>query len=174
MVTQLIREARESKGDLATLWLDLTNGSMPQKLVKTALTKHHIPGNFGNLIMDYYNNFSKRISSSQVTLAWHRLEKGIITCCTISVSLFSLAMNMIVKSAEVKCRGPKSRSGTWQPPIRAFMDDFTVMTTSVPECRWLLQGLERLITWAKMSFKPAKPRSLVLKKGKMVDHFCFK
>ncbi|XP_061896833.1 uncharacterized protein LOC133645919 [Entelurus aequoreus] len=175
VVTQLIREARENKGDLATLWLDLTNayGSIPHKLVEIALTRHHVPGKICNLIMDYYNNFEARVSSSQVTSAWHRLEKGIITGCTISVSLFSLAMNMIVKSAEVECRGPKSRSGTRQPPIRAFMDDLTVMTTSVPGCRWLLQGLERLITWAKMSFKPAKSRSLVLKKGKVADHFRF-
>lgn len=175
VVTQLIREARESKGDLATLWLDLTNayGSIPHKLVETALTRHHVPVKFCNLIMDYYNNFSARVSSGQVTSAWHRLEKGIITGCTISVSLFSLAMNMIVKSAEVECRGPKSRSGTRQPPIRAFMDDLTVMTTSVPGCRWLLQGLEKLISWAKMSFKPAKSRSLVLKKGKVADHFRF-
>ncbi len=53
------------------------------------------------------------------------------------------------------------------------MDDLTVMTTSVPGCRWLLQGLEQLITWAKMSFKPMKSRSLVLKKGKVADHFRF-
>lgn len=53
------------------------------------------------------------------------------------------------------------------------MDDLTVVTTSVPGCRWLLQELGRLITWARMSFKPAKSRSLVLKKEKAVDHFHF-
>lgn len=36
--------------------------------------------------------------------------------CTISVILFALAMNMLVKTAEVEWKGPK-------PPIRAFMDD---------------------------------------------------
>lgn len=49
-VTQLIWEARESRGDLVALWLDLTNacGSIPHKLVETVLTpcsrddqKHH-------------------------------------------------------------------------------------------------------------------------------------
>lgn len=35
MVTQLLREAKESKGDLVVLWLDLANAysSMPHKLV---------------------------------------------------------------------------------------------------------------------------------------------
>ena len=123
--------------------------------------------------MDYYNNFRLRVTSGSIASAWQHLEKGIITGCTISVLLFSLAMNMIVKSAEVECRGPMSRSGTRQPPIRAFMDDLTVTATSVPGCRWLLQGLERLISWARMSFKPAKSRSLVLKKGRVADQFCF-
>lgn len=148
-------------------------GSIPHKLVETALARHHEPVKIRSLIMDHYNNFSARVSSGQVTSSWHKLEKGIITRCTISVSLFSLAMNMIVKSAEVECRGPKSSSGTRQPPIRAFMDDLTVTTTSVPGCRWLLQGLERLMSWARMSFKPAKSRSLVLKKGKEADCFRF-
>ncbi len=53
------------------------------------------------------------------------------------------------------------------------MDDLTVTSASVPGCRWLLQGLQRLILWARMSFKPAKSRSLVLKKGKVADRFRF-
>ncbi|XP_056127556.1 uncharacterized protein LOC130105540 [Rhinichthys klamathensis goyatoka] len=175
VVTQLIREAREGKGDLAVLWLDLANayGSIPHRLVELALSRYHVPEKIRNLILDYYNNFSLRVSSGTSISEWHRLEKGIITGCTISVTLFALAMNMLVKSAEVECRGPLSRSGTRQPPIRAFMDDLTVTTTTVPGCRWLLRGLEQLITWARMSFKPAKSRSLVLRKGKVADQFRF-
>lgn len=45
------------------------------------------------------------------------------------------------------------------------MDDLTVTTESVPGCRQILQGLERLIRWAWIGFKPAKSRSLVVKKG---------
>lgn len=53
------------------------------------------------------------------------------------------------------------------------MDDLTVTTESVPGCRWILQGLEKLISWARMRFKPAKSRSLVVKKGKVTDRFRF-
>lgn len=44
-VTQLIREARENRGNLAALWLDLANayGSRPHKLVKLALHRHPVP-----------------------------------------------------------------------------------------------------------------------------------
>lgn len=107
-----------------------------------------------------------------MTSDWHKLEVG-ITGCTISVILFAVAMNMIVKSAEPECRGPQSRGGVRQPPIRAFMDDLTVTTESVPGGRWILQGLEKLIRWARMEFKPTKSRSLVLKKGKVTEKFHF-
>lgn len=77
-------------------------------------------------------------------------------------------MNIVVKSAEVECRRLLMKSGVRQPPIRAYMDDLTMKKSSVPGSRWILQGLERLISWARMSFKPAKSRSLVLK-GKVVS-----
>ncbi|XP_059199347.1 uncharacterized protein LOC131979398 [Centropristis striata] len=175
VVTQLIREAREGRGDLAVLWLDLTNayGSIPHKLVEVALERHHVPQKVKHLILDYYSKFSLRVSSGEMTSDWHQLEVGIITGCTISVTLFALAMNMLVKAAEPECRGPLSKSGVRQPPIRAFMDDLTVTTTAVPGARWILQGLERIMAWARMSFKPAKSRSLVLKKGKVTDRFRF-
>lgn len=80
---------------------------------------------------------------------------------------------MVVKSAEKECCRPLTKSGL-QTPIRAYMDDLTVTTSSVPGSRWIFQGFERLISWARMSFKPAKSRSLVLKKGKVVNMFRFK
>lgn len=42
------KEAKEGKGDLVVLWLDLNNayGSIPQKLVEEALCRHHIPSKF--------------------------------------------------------------------------------------------------------------------------------
>lgn len=47
VVTQLIREAREGKGDLSVLWLDLANAydSIPHKLVESALERYHVPSN---------------------------------------------------------------------------------------------------------------------------------
>ncbi|KAJ3581477.1 hypothetical protein NHX12_016599 [Muraenolepis orangiensis] len=172
VVTQLIREARENMGNMSVLWFDLENafGSIPHKLVQFTLTKHHVPSRCRDLIADYYSNFRMRVSSGAITSSWHKVEIGIIT---ISVTLFYLAMNMLTKSAEPECRGPRTNSGQRQPPIRAFMDDLTVVTESVPGCRWILKGLEELVEWARMRFKPAKFRSMVLRKGKVVDKFRF-
>lgn len=160
VVNQLIREAREGRGDLAVIWLDLTNayGSIPHKLVEVTLERYHVPQKVKQLILDYYSKFSVRVSVGTLSSDWHQLEVGII-----SVTLFALGMNMLVKSAETECRGPLSKSGVRQPPIRAFKDDHTATTSTVPRASWILQGLEKLILWARMSFKPPKSRSLVLR-----------
>ncbi len=62
---------------MAVLWLDLTNvyGSIPHKLVELSLNRYHVPKKICSLILDYYNNFSLRVSSGTSTSDWHRLEK---------------------------------------------------------------------------------------------------
>ena len=116
-MTQRLREVKENRGDLVVLWLDLANanGSLPHKLVEEALRRHNVPAVICNLRNNYYQNFKMRISSNSSWSEWHELEKGIIKGCTISVVFFSLAMNMIVKAAEVECRGPLSKSRIRQP-----------------------------------------------------------
>lgn len=171
VVSQLLKEAKRNRGDIAIVWLDLKNayGSIPHKLVEAALHRHYVPSKITELISDYYNNFQLRTLSENTASAWHKLEKGIITGCTISATLFCLAMNMLIKTAETECKGPVTRSGLRQPPIRAYMDDMTITTTSVMAARWLLKRIEKHITWARMSFNPVKSRSLVLRKGNVLD-----
>lgn len=80
---------------------------------------------------------------------------------------------MLVKSAEVQCRGPLTKSAIQQPSIRAFMEDLTLTTPNVPGSRQILKGLEELNTWSRMTFKPVESRFLVLKKGKVTNKFHF-
>lgn len=77
---------------------------------------------------------------------------------------------MIVKSAELECRGPRPHSGTCQPAIRAFMDDLT--KSRCQDAGGSSKGLNP-IRRARMGFKPTKSRSLVVKKGKVTDRFRF-
>ena len=149
------------------MWLDLANalGSIPHRLVDKVLVRHYVPNSIRELFTGYFNQFQLRISSESVMTDWQRLERG-ITGSTISAARFTLAMNMFVKSAETECCGHISSSGFRQPPIRAYMDDLTVTTTSATRCIWLLRGLERHIEWARMSFQPRKCESVVLKRGK--------
>lgn len=175
-LTQIIREAKEKKGDLAVLWLDLANayGSIPHKLVELTLQRYHFPEKVQILLRNYFDSFKMRFTVQDYTTAWQRLEVGIVTGCTISVIIFAAAMNLVVKSAERLSRGPVMMSGTQQPPTGAFMDDMTVTAKTPVEGRWMLEDLERLVAWARMRFKPQKSRSLVLKKGKVQSSFKFR
>ena len=122
----------------------------------------------------YYERFYIRFNVGERTTNWQRLEKGIITGCTISVIIFASAVNLIVKSAEKECKGPLMRSGIRQPPVKAFMDDLTLATQFTVQTRCLLKSLEVLIKWARMKFNPKKSRTLVIKKGKVLKNCAFK
>ena len=60
------------------------------------------------------------------------LEGGEHPRKVVNVKLFSLAMDVLIQSAEPDCRGPRTASAQHQPPIRAFIDDLKVTTVSVP------------------------------------------
>lgn len=84
----------------------------------------------------------------------------IVTRCTISVILFTAAMNLLVNSVEKPRRGSVLASGIQQALIMAFMDNPTITAKSVPEGRWILEDLVELTKAARMEFK-SKSRSLV-------------
>ena len=174
-LTHIIHEAKKNKGELAVLWLDLSNayGSIPHKLVQMTLQRYHVPEKVQDLLQDYFNRLKMRFTVGNYVTEWQRLEVGIVTGCTVSVILFASAMNLLIKSVERSSRGPVTGI-VRQPPVRAFMDDMTVTAKTVTEGRWMLEDLSRVITWARMKFKPAKSRSLVLKKGKVDNRYRFR
>ena len=168
VITQIIRDARRNKGELAVIWIDLANayGTIPHKLLELTLLRYHVPVKIRELLKHYYTKFKMRFSTGDYTTSWQYLEIGIITGCTISAIIFAAAVNLLIKSTENMKRGVVSASGTVQPPTRAFMDDMTVLTRTIQQGRWTLNDLHSVFTWARMKFKPAKSKSLVIKKGK--------
>ena len=110
----------------------------------------------------YVENLMMRFSRKQFTTKFQPLEKGILTGCTISVILFILGMNVIIKGASKEWRGPMLQ-GKMLPTC--FIDDWTVTTHSTIGTRNVVKKLEELKSWTRMKFKVAKSRSLVLVKG---------
>ena len=112
VITELIREAKEDKGNLAKVWLDLANayGSVPHRLIERAMVQYHIPNKIQDIILRYYSNIKVHFTTGTFTTKYQRLEKGIVTGCTVSVILFVMAINLIIKIAEKEGRGPVSRS----------------------------------------------------------------
>jgi hypothetical protein len=166
-MSQLIGEAKKNKAQIAVVWLDLAKAypSVSHQLIFTALEHYHIPEEVTGLISKHLGGLQMRFSSGDITSSWQRLEKGIMAGCTISVILFVAAINMLLGEATKECRGPESLDGIQHPSCRAFMDDVTVMTSHEIGMRWVLRRLDTLATWSRLTFKPEKSRSLILKKG---------
>lgn len=118
MVMQLIREAQEGKGGLAVIWLDQADAHdlIPHKFVEAALEQHHVRLKLSRATSRTSSWIIMRLTLGTITSEQHWLEKGLITGCTISMTLFALAMNMLVKSAEAEYRGPKTKSRLRSPP----------------------------------------------------------
>ncbi|XP_052271350.1 uncharacterized protein LOC127872054 [Dreissena polymorpha] len=172
-LSQIIREAKVNQKDLTVVWLDIANayGSIPHKLIETALKHYHIPDHVQQIINEYFSNIQLRFAVGEQSTPWIRLEKGIVTGCTISVVLFVMGMNLIINAAKRETKGPKTTSGIYLPSNRGFMDDLTVTTATHVQARWVLRALNETVTWARMKFKPKKSRSLVIKKGKVTQRF---
>ena len=169
VLSQLIREAKSEKKNLVITWLDIANayGSIPHDVIQKALVKAHVPESTRSLIESYYSDVKIRFSTRSFTTEWQRVEKGIITGCTLSVILFALTMSWLVESAKNVTKGPMTSSGQRQPNTRLFMDDINGATETVPQSRYLLSNIDRKLKWAGLSARAKKCRSLVIIKGKV-------
>lgn len=77
---------------------------------------YHLPGNVQRIIGGIQIQF---IVDDFATF-WQRVEKGVFTGCTISPILFVMGIGIL----------PVINSGIYQSPIRNFMDDLTVTTST--------------------------------------------
>ena len=155
------------------MWLDLANayGSIPHQIIQEALKHYHVPEQARSLTRSYYSNIHLRLSCKNYTTSWLSLEKDIVTGCSISVILFVMGMNVILKAAEEETRGPQTNAGIRLPANRGFMDDLTITTEAHIQARWILKTLDETVTWARMVFKRKKSRFLVVKNGKVTRQF---
>ena len=156
-----IQNAKDLKGDLTVIWLDLANayGSVPHVLIEQAMEFFWIPEEVRKMVRKYYDLFIMRFTTGKFTTEWQRLEVGIAAGCTISVILFVLVMEMILKA----CKCEEAMTVT---PLRSFMDDITTLMKGEKTTRKLLGRLDELIEWSRMKFKAKKSRSLSIVEGK--------
>merc|ERR1712228_8652 len=153
MGSQLIREAKKEKKNLVITWLDIANayGSIPHSLIIEALKEAHIPDDLVNLIEDYYKDVRIRFTTKEFVTDWQKVEKGIITGCTLSVVLFSLAMTWVVASVKKETKGPKLSSGQCQVNSRLFMDDIVTTTETMVQTSLLVDKLVGKLDYAGLT-----------------------
>ena len=174
MIWHTIQECKKLRKNLSVVWLDHANahGSVPHALIEFAMEFLWIPEKVRNFIMQYYSDFHMRFTTNQFTTSWQSLDAGIPMSCAISPILFVLAMEIIIRAAAKAGPGVSLRGAEELPPIRAFMDNLTLLNPSSETVETILSKLEQLMDWGKVKFKTKKSRSLVLWRGKLADfHF---
>ena len=69
------------QGDLTVVWLDLTDayGTIPHKLIETAMDHYYIPEHINGMVKNYFNGMRLRFSAGNITTSYISLEKGIVT-----------------------------------------------------------------------------------------------
>ncbi|KPP56639.1 hypothetical protein Z043_125730, partial [Scleropages formosus] len=85
------------------------------------------------------------------------LEIGIMARCTILPLALTMAIEVIVRSSKRVVGGMSLKDGTRLLP---YMDDMTMLTTTVPCTRHLLTKLNENLKLARLKVKPNKCRSL--------------
>ncbi|KAK3779422.1 hypothetical protein RRG08_015823 [Elysia crispata] len=108
-----------------------------------------------------------RFSTNSYTTDWINLEIGIVMSCTISPILFVITMEVILKAAENSAGPANLGGGCYMPPLKAFMDDTTIICSKEDETRQMLERLDVLMAWCRMKFKPKKSCSLSVRKGRI-------
>ena len=171
MIWHQIQTAKKEKSDLHVVFLDLANafGSVPHSFLWASFDFFRIPETIKHLVKSYFEDLQLCFTTPDFTTTWHRMEIGIMAGCTISPLAFTMAMEVIIRASKWVVGGERLTSGIRLPPIRAYMDDMTTMTTTVPCTRRLLGKLQENITGARMKFKPSKSRSISIVKGKLVE-----
>ena len=167
ILSHLIAEAKRSKLDLVSTWLDIANayGSIAHLLLQVALERAHVPVEVRDLIRSYYERVEIRFTTKEFTTQWQRVEKGIITGCTLSVILFALTMTMLLASTKKETKGPVTISGQQQENARLYMDDVSTTTRTVTQTHHLLEEISKFFRWGRLEVKPSKCRALVLERG---------
>ena len=162
MIWDAIQTAKAGKKDLDVIWLDLANayGSVPHEMIQLSLETYHVPPKIREMLKTYFDGFSMRFSTREYTTCWINLDVGIAMGCTISPILFVLAMEVILKAATGSAGPADLGTGYQTPPLKAFMDDTTVLSTNENDTREILGRLDEVVAAVRMQFKHKKSRSL--------------
>ena len=119
------------------------------------------------MVGDYYSDARIRFATPNFTTKWQKAGKSIITDCTLSIVLFSLAMTWIVMSVKKETKGQKWSSGKIQVNSRLLMDDIITTTETIVQTSYFLDKLIRKLHWAGLYEKVKKCRALVIVKGEV-------
>ena len=155
MVWNELQSSKPENGNLAAVWLDIANA-------------YGVPEHWIKLIRNYYKSLWSISKSASAPSSWHHHLRGIlIGCINYSIILFLSAINVVIEYicncyvfADVKLNSPCTK---------AFMDDLFLQSSSVNNTEFLLHRCTCVLSWARLSFRASKSRSIVIRNGKVLD-----
>lgn len=105
VISQLNKEAKRNNDTISFIWLDLakTYPSVPHHLIRKALDHYQVPSEVVELVMAHMDALRMRFTVGSITSKWQWHEKGIMAGCTISVALFTAAMNLLLTAGAMQC-----------------------------------------------------------------------
>ena len=123
------------------IFLDVANAfdSVPHSLIWKAFDYFRVPIVVVNLVREYCQDIIRCLSTAGFTTGWQRLEIGIMAGCTISPLAFTMAMEIIIRVSKWVLGGERRQDAMRLTPIRAYMDDMTLVTTTVPCMKRILE-----------------------------------
>ena len=147
MIWEAIQKAKANKKDLDIIWLGLANayGSVPHQMIHLSLQMYHVPVEISSMIGAYFDGFSMRFTTKDFTTNWTRLEVGIAMVYTVSRVLFVILMQLLLKATEIKSNFLELGKGCQMPPVKAFMDDTTILSSKESTTRKLISFMEELM-----------------------------
>ena len=134
-------------------------------MIHLSLQTYHVPTEISSMLSTYFDGFRMQFIAKDFTTNWTRLEFEIAMGCTVSPVLSVLSMQLLIKATESKSNFVELGKGCQMPPVKAFMDDTTILSSKESTTRKLISFMDELMIWCRMKFKPQTSRSLSLKKN---------
>ena len=136
------------KTELHVILLDHANAysSVLHHLNRMALEFFNFSSKVGEIIMKYFNSVFMKYTVKDYATKWLALEIVIMMGCVISLLLFVLAMELILRGAANTSKRVMKNEHLTLPLSRAFMDDITILTPSQIAADGLQQSYYNLFT----------------------------
>ena len=149
------------------------HGSVPHKLILHAFEHFHVPQPVASVVCAYFDGLSLSFSTKKVESRQFPCEVGIAMGCSISPTLFVMAMEILLAPLDGVLPTVDLGNGQKVGAVKAFMDDVALLSTDPGTLENGLSEFSRLVTWARMKFKAKKSRCVSLRKGKVVQNTTF-
>ena len=139
---------------LAIRWLDIANASwsIPHKLIIFALHWYGVSPKSIHLMETYYSGIFIKCFCQEAPSSWHRHQRGVFASYTLFVILFLAGMNIILEYSLVVITPQFHLNNISLPPMRAFMDDLNIMSSTFCSAKTLLSCCTIVLRWKNFPF----------------------